>query len=247
MAHLPTKRLAVYIFAGLVVFVVGGLGVASLRGGGSEAEVVTVDGAGSAASGAGQAGQSASEVAMSGGGASGTTTTFPASTSSTSTTAAFVFVQVAGAVRHPGVYQVPADSRVFQVLETAGGLASDADQEALPLAAHVSDGCKIEVPRKGQPHGDILVTSGDSAAGGGAGSTSSDGVTPGGSKSVALVSLNNATVEQLETLPGIGLKIAQAIVDYREQHGPFTSIDELTDVKGIGPAKLEQLRPLVTL
>ncbi len=245
MTHLPAKRLAVYIAVGLVVLAVGGIGVLSLRGGGSAAQVVTVDSG--TGSGANQA--AASE------GSSGTVTTTTLVPSTTTTVAAIIFVQVAGAVRRPGVYQVAADARVFQVLQQAGGITADADQEALPLAAQVFDGCRIEVPRKGQPHGAVLLTgpagasgsdlggtaSADSATGS-AGSTSNGAQAPG-----AKVPLNSATVEQLDTLPGIGPKTAQEIVSYRQQHGPFTSVDQLTEVKGIGPAKLERLRSLVTL
>ena len=139
------------------------------------------------------------------------------------------------------------------MLQQAGGITADADQDALPLAAQAFDGCRIEVPRKGQPHGAVLVTGSAGTAGsdlgatgtgsaGSAGSASSAAQTPG-----AKVALNSATVEQLDTLPGIGPKTAQEIVSYRQEHGPFTSVDQLTEVKGIGPAKLERLRPLVTL
>ena len=246
MAHMPAKRLAVYLAAGLVVLAVGGVGMMSLRGGGSPAEVVEV-GSGSASTSIGAGGPAGSL-------ATGGTTTTSSAPTSTTTTSPQVYVQVAGAVHRPGVYQVPADARVFQVLLQAGGVTAEADQEALPLAALVFDGCKIDVPLKGQPHGAVLVTGDSFGAGANAG-----GATPGGGGSVgagggsaggtgqAKVSLNSATLAQLDTLPGVGPKTAQAILDYRQQNGPFTSVDQLTDVKGIGPAKLAQLRPLVTL
>jgi len=243
MTHIPAKRLAVYLAVGLVVLAVGGIGVLSLHGGGSAAQVVTVDsGTGSAAD---QAGGSE--------GSSGQVTTTTAVPTTTSTLAALIFVQVAGAVHRPGVYQVAADARVFQVLQQAGGITTDADQEALPLAAQAFDGCRIEVPRKGQPHGAVLVTgpagtAGSDSGGTGTGPTVSAGSASGGAQAPgAKVALNSATVEQLDTLPGIGPKTAQEIVSYRQQHGPFTSVDQLTEVKGIGPTKLERLKSLVTL
>jgi competence protein ComEA len=247
MAHIPTKRLAVYVVVGLVVLIVGGIGVISLRAGGTSAEVVKVGSGSGADSSRAAAAQGSSAVAVTTT-STATSTSIPASTTSTGV----VFVQVAGAVRHPGVYQVAADARVFQVLQQAGGITADADQEALPLAARIFDGCKIEVPRKGQPHGEVLVTGGAGTAGSGmggsgAGSTGAAGTGAVAGQAGAKVSLNSATVEQLDTLPGVGPKTAQEIVSYREQHGPFTSVDQLTDVKGIGPAKLASLRPLVTL
>ena len=152
----------------------------------------------------------------------------------TSSTTAVVYVQVAGAVRRPGVYQVPADARVFQAVTEAGGFTEEADQQALSLAARVADGCRIYVPRIGEmveePLGSAPL-----------GSSSGSGDVP------AIVSLNSATLEQLDSLPGIGPAIAQDIITYREANGPFTSVDQLTDVPGIGPARLEQLRPLVGL
>ena len=247
MAHIPTKRLAVYILVGLVVLIVGGIGVISLRAGGTSAEVVKV-GSGSSPDPARATGTQGSSAVAATSTSTATSTSAPTSTTSTGV----VFVQVAGAVRHPGVYQVGADARVFQVLQQAGGITADADQEALPLATRIFDGCKIEVPRKGQPHGEVLVTGGTGTAGSdvvgtGTGSTGAAGTGAVAGQAGAKVSLNSATVEQLDTLPGVGPKTAQEIVSYREQHGPFTSVDQLTDVKGIGPAKLASLRPLVTL
>ena len=158
-----------------------------------------------------------------------------ASSSTTGTTQpVLIYVQVTGAVRRPGVYQVASDARVFQAVDEAGGFADDADQQAITLAARLSDGCRVHVPRCGESVAEPVQppqakTQGASDAASGP------------------VSLNSATLEQLDSLPGIGPAIAQEIITYREAQGPFTSIDQLTDVPGIGPAKLEQLRPLVGL
>ncbi|MBN1630345.1 MAG: ComEA family DNA-binding protein [Thermoleophilia bacterium] len=227
MHAIPTKRLLVYVVAGLVVLVVGTFGLLSMRGGSSSAGGVVIE------AGEGEAAE-----------APWTGSPSTALTSPSTTEAPKIWVQVIGAVRRPGVYKVAAAARVFDVVAEAGGFTDDADQEAIALAAQLSDGCTIDVPRVGEPgageiRGPAQSTEGI-ARGAGAGSAA------GGSSS-GLVPLNSATLEQLDTLPGIGPSLAQQIVTYRETQGPFTSVEELTDVPGIGPAKLEQLRPLVGL
>jgi competence protein ComEA len=158
----------------------------------------------------------------------------------TTTEAPRIWVQVAGAVHVPGVYHLAAGSRVFEAVAAAGDFTDDADQQAVAQAALLSDGCRVYVPKVGETADGPVVTPGQSSAGITGGSTG--GGSPGG-----LVSLNSATAEQLDALPGIGPSLAQQIIAYREAQGPFTSVDQLTDVPGIGPAKLEQLRPLVVL
>lgn len=142
-----------------------------------------------------------------------------------------VVVHAAGALHLPGVYRLDAGARVDDVVAAAGGLAPDADTDRLNLAASVSDGERVYVPRLGQ-EAPAVVGAGPSA--------SSSGPAPP-------VALNTATVGELDGLPGIGPATAGAIVAFRDQHGPFGSVDELLDVRGIGPAKLDQLRPLVGL
>lgn len=137
-------------------------------------------------------------------------------------------VHVAGAVGHSGVYRVPAGSRVVDVVQVAGGLAADAQPDAINLAAPVTDGERVYVPRLGEP---LPVVGGPSTT----------GAPPGP------VDLNTASADQLDELPGIGPATAAAIVAHREQFGPFSSVDDLADVKGIGPAKIEVLRGLVTV
>ncbi len=137
-----------------------------------------------------------------------------------------VTVHAAGAVTTPGVYRLPTGSRVSDLLTAAGGATPDADLDQLNLAAPLADGERILVPRRGE-----MVST---AAGTGSGSQSS-----------TKVDLNTATAEELDKLPGIGPATAEAIIRYRETRGRFRSVTELLEVRGIGEAKLEQLRPLV--
>ena len=148
------------------------------------------------------------------------------------TGAANVVVHAAGAVAAPGVYTLPAGSRVTDLVAMAGGLAADADPDRINLAAVLVDGARIYVPRVGEG---VPSASGDAAGVGGV----------GGDSPAEPVDLNTASASELDALPGIGPATAQAIIDYRETHGRFRSVDELLDVRGIGDAKLAELRPLV--
>lgn len=138
-----------------------------------------------------------------------------------------IVVQIAGAVARPGVYRMPAASRVVDLIDAAGGPSPDADPSQLRLAALLADGDRIVVPRPGE-----AVDVGPSPSLG----------APSGP-----VDLNRATVAELDALPGVGPATAAAILAHREQIGRFRSVDELADVRGIGEAKLEALRPLVTV
>ena len=227
MPAVPKKRLLVYAAAGLVVLAVGTIGLVATRSSGA----VPTDGMVLDVSGITGGAQASAPQGTSG---FDTTTSGPAS-STTITAAPLIYIQVAGAVRRPGVYQVRADARVFQAVLQAGGFADDADQQAVPLASHLSDGCRLYVPRQGETVSGPALSGAPAA--GGSGSTVSSGP----------VSINSASLEELDSLPGIGPALAQRVVSYRETEGPFTSIDQLGDVPGIGPSKLEQLRPLVTL
>ena len=146
-----------------------------------------------------------------------------------------IVVHVAGAVLVPGVHQVAGDARVADAVLAAGGLAADAHSDAVNLAAPVHDGDRIYIPRVVDG---VAVPVGVSAAV--VDTASATGVP-------AAVALNSATAEQLDQLPGVGPATAAAIIAHRDVNGPFASIDSLGDVRGIGPAKLEALRPLVTL
>jgi len=128
-----------------------------------------------------------------------------------------VVVDVTGAVRRPGVYRLPAGSRV----ERAGGATGKAELEAVNRAARLADGQQVVVPERG-PAGVALSM--------------------GGTEEEGPISLGTASVEQLDTIDGIGPVTAQDIVEFRDQHGGLASVDQLDQVSGIGPATMESLR-----
>jgi competence protein ComEA len=139
-----------------------------------------------------------------------------------------VLVDVAGWVRRPGVYEFTEGARVIDAIDAAGGARSGAVLEALNLAAPLTDGTQILVPREGQE--------------GVAPAPVTGGAVPGG-----LVNVNSAIATELEELPGIGEVIAQRIIDYRTENGPFATVDELVVVIGIWDAILESILELVTV
>jgi competence protein ComEA len=156
-------------------------------------------------------------------------TTEPAATNPSSPST--LVVQAAGAVARPGVYRLEDGARVIDLINAAGGPTPEADTQLVALAATLTDGVRVYVPKVGEaPPASI-----GGAAGGDLGG-------PG-----APVDLNAATPEQLDSLPGVGPATAAAIVAHRQEIGRYTSVDELLDVRGIGPAKLDALRPLVTV
>jgi competence protein ComEA len=132
-----------------------------------------------------------------------------------------VVVDVTGAVNRPGVYRLPAGARVNDAVQRAGGATAKAQVEAVNLAARLADGQQVVVPERG-PGGAPLGAAGVSEEG--------------------PISLGAATVEELDTIDGIGPVTAQKIVEYRDQHGGLSSIEELDQVSGIGPATMESLR-----
>ena len=140
-----------------------------------------------------------------------------------------VVVDVTGAVRRPGVYRLPAGARVQDAVRKASP-GRKADLSGVNLAARVTDGQQIVVPRRGA--GAAAESTASAAAAADAG---------------GVVSINSGTLEQLETLDGIGPALAQRIVDYRTAHGGFRSLAELDQVSGIGPARLAALRGHVSL
>lgn len=141
-------------------------------------------------------------------------------------------VHVAGAVRRPGVYRLPAGARVDDALRRAGGPRRRADLTAVNLAAKLEDGRQVLVPERTADAGPV-----GAAAPAGAGPAA--GAAP--------VNLNTATLEQLQTLDGVGPGIAQRILAYREQNGGFARVEELGEVPGIGAKRLATLTPLVTV
>ena len=144
-----------------------------------------------------------------------------------------VTVHVVGAVRHPGVYLLPTGSRVVDAVEMAGGVLGNAVVAAVNMARPLADGEQVFIPDEDtQANGAGQVAS---LGSGGVGVAATGG----------LVDLNSADTTLLETLPGVGPSTAKKIVMDRETNGPFSSVDDLGRVSGIGPKKLEQLRELV--
>jgi competence protein ComEA len=136
-----------------------------------------------------------------------------------------VVVHVAGAVREPGVYRLPAGSRVADAVERAGGANGAAAVEGINLAARLADGQQIIVPARAESPVGV-------ASGSGSGTSAADGP----------ISLGTATVEQLDTIEGIGPVTAQEIIDFRDEHGGLSSVEDLDQISGIGPATMDALR-----
>lgn len=145
-----------------------------------------------------------------------------ASTAGTSAASGSITVHLAGAVRRPGLVEVAIGARVADAVAAAGGAAADADLDALNLAAPLADGQQVVVPRRGA--GAAAAPAGDGR-----------------------VRLNQASAEELQTLPGVGPVTAAQIIAHRDQHGPFTAVEDLLDVPGIGEGKLAALRDAVVV
>jgi competence protein ComEA len=141
--------------------------------------------------------------------------------------AKLLVIDVAGAVRRPGLYRLREGSRINDAIAAAGGATGKAQLAAVNLAAPIADGEQIVVP--------------------GSGAVAAAAASPpaAGSAPSAPLDLNSATLEQLEALPGVGPVTAQKILDYRQAHGPFHEVAELEGVPGIGPAHMAQLKGLV--
>ncbi len=148
---------------------------------------------------------------------------------------AAIVVDVSGKVREPGIHRLPAGSRVADALRAAGGVRPGTDTEGLNRARLLVDGEQVVV---GAPP----AVAGPGVAGGGPGAVGSGGAAAGATTPVGL---NTATLEQLDTLPGVGPVLAQHIIDYRTQHGGFRSVDELREVNGIGDRRFADLQNLV--
>lgn len=150
-------------------------------------------------------------------------------------TEAPLVVDVAGAVPRPGVYEFPSGARVKDAVQAAGGLLAEADKSSINLAAPLEDGQRLNIPylsgmEPTPPPFTGFSSSGGSRAG-----------------NVALIDINSATAEELESLPGIGPTLAQAIIDYRNEFGPFFAIEDIMFVDGIGPSTFEKIKGLITV
>ena len=142
-----------------------------------------------------------------------------------------ITVDVKGAVKSPGIYDLPVGSRVHDAVQKAGGLTEQADSKSLNLAQKVSDEALVYVPSKGEEAAGQQTVSG----------------TPSSTSKDKKVNLNKASLEELKQVKGLGGKRAQDIIDHRETNGKFKSIDELKKVSGIGAKTIEKLKDYVTV
>ena len=142
-----------------------------------------------------------------------------------------ITVDVKGAVKSPGIYDLPVGSRVHDAVQKAGGLTEEADSKSLNLAQKVSDEALVYVPSKGEEAASQQAAS---------------GTTPSSSKEKK-INLNKASLEELKQVKGLGGKRAQDIIDHREANGKFKSVDELKKVSGIGAKTIEKLKDYVTV
>ena len=142
-----------------------------------------------------------------------------------------ITVDVKGAVKSPGIYDLPVGSRVHDAVQKAGGLTEEADSKSLNLAQKISDEALVYVPTKGEEAASQQAAS---------------GTTPSTSKEKK-INLNKASLEELKQVKGLGGKRAQDIIDHREANGKFKSVDELKKVSGIGAKTIEKLKDYVTV
>ena len=167
-------------------------------------------------------------------------------------------VHVIGRVNDPGVHEIPVNGRIIDAIDAAGGMASGAHPGSLNMAQPVCDGCQILIPASG--NGKVIAPSGVQGGGGSpdgqpalGGALSGAAAVPGGNGAAAQgapasgeqVDLNTATVEQLQTIDGVGPVMAERIFTWRQEHGRFTSVDELQEIDGIGPKKFAKLKDRV--
>lgn len=146
-----------------------------------------------------------------------------------------ITVHVAGAVNNPGVYKLRSGARFNDGVIAAGGATDQADLNSVNLAMLLNDGEQIYILKRNEkPHTITAQRSPSSATGGSAGS---------GNSKVAIININTASLAELEQLPGVGPSTAKAIIDYREKNGAFVTVQDLINVRGIGPAKLDEILP----
>jgi competence protein ComEA len=153
-------------------------------------------------------------------------------------TEAPIAVHVIGAVARPGLYEFPSGARLQDAIDVAGGMLSEANGDSLNLAALLQDGQQVNIPY--QAGSQPVIPSGLDLP-------SSNTPTPQADPNVDLVNINTATKEELDTLPGIGPTTAQKIIDYRTENGPFTTLESIMNVSGIGPSTFEDIKNLITI
>ena len=151
-------------------------------------------------------------------------------------TEAPIAVHVIGAVARPGLYEFPTGARIQDAIDAAGGILAEASSEYLNLAQLLEDGQQLDIPYKA---GSAPVST--------PGLDLPTSTTPTADPNVELININTATLEELDTLPGIGQSTAQKIIDYRTANGPFANIEDLDNVSGIGPATMDAIRSLITV
>lgn len=158
-----------------------------------------------------------------------------------------LIIHVIGAVKSPGVYELPAGSRARDAVASAGGLSSNAAPENINLAANLADGQQVRIPKRGEKPASVtepLVVPGALPSAPDASEESDGSTTPSGTAG-SKINVNTAQGAQLQELPGIGPALAQRIMDFRQSNGPFTSLTELDAVSGIGPVLLNKIRDRV--
>jgi competence protein ComEA len=157
-----------------------------------------------------------------------------------------IVVHVIGAVPRPGVYEFAEGARVRDAVDAAGGLLASANPDAINLAALLTDGQQLNIPYQAgsEPPPDETTLELPGAA---STSETESGGESGDGSSGELININTASLEELDSLPGIGPTLAQRIIDYREEHGPFATIEEIMEVSGIGPATFENIKDLITV
>lgn len=139
-------------------------------------------------------------------------------------------VYITGAVPRPGVYALPKGARVQDAISAAGGFLAEAEKSQINLAALIEDGEKLDIPYL-EGAAPILATPGPTVV----------------AATTELININTASLDQLDSLPGIGPKTAQKIIDYREQNGPFLNTEDIINVSGIGPVSYERFKDLITV
>jgi len=157
---------------------------------------------------------------------------------------ATITVHVAGEVQLPGVVVIASSSRVVDAVAAAGGATARADLDAVNLATPLVDAAQVYIPRRGATPKPVVVRP---RPGFNPPTTATVNIGGGATGGATVIDLNAATEQQLDTLPGVGPSTARAIIAYREKHGPFARIEDLLNVRGIGPAKLDALRGLVRI